>query len=223
MNKGIFTTINNQGSNLNLHYKRLIMGAAYLGIKFDLSFSSFEQNVFSLCSSDIRQGIRVSVNSQGEVTFENHEYKPVKDEYSLKTCEQQPKTGVKLKLDPNNQTFIQLNRAQQFGYDDFLYIVDGCFTETNIANVYFMTGNQIWTPTLNSNILAGTIRTRLLESGYVKERVVAFTNLKFITGVFITNSIKGIQPVTRVDNISFKYSEKDHQLFGQLSKVIKDE
>lgn len=220
MNKGVFTTMNNLGDNVELHYERLTFSSRYLGIEFNLPFTDFKQSVQSLCSNEITKGIRISVNCRGEVRFETRDYQPPKLSYSLKCCEQDVGIGIKLKLDPNPETSEGLQAATKLGYDDFAFSVDGYFTETLIANIYFIKGKQIFTPPLNPNILAGTVRARLLASGLVQERMVSISDSELIDGIFITNSIKGIQPVTKLNDISFKYNDSHYQLFGKLSQFI---
>ena len=73
---------------------------------------------------------------------------------------------------------------------------------------YFVEHNKIFTPPLKDGALDGTVRKLLLKKKKVAVKSISLNNLKRISEVFLTNSILGVRPVTKIDKISFDFGPK---------------
>ncbi|QEN05992.1 hypothetical protein EW093_15230 [Thiospirochaeta perfilievii] len=78
--------------------------------------------------------------------------------------------------------------------------------ETGIANIFLINGESILTPPATLPLLPGVIRTHLLSlkniGGYtIFEKEIYTEDLKSCDGFFITNSIRGIEVVSRIDSL----------------------
>ncbi len=72
------------------------------------------------------------------------------------------------------------------------------------ANLFWVDGDRLRTPPLASGALAGTIRARVLAAAEalgvtVDLRVASMEEVSAADGLFLTNSLIGLAPVTRLD------------------------
>ena len=66
-------------------------------------------------------------------------------------------------------------------------------TETTIANVVVDIGGELFTPPIACGLLPGTYRAWLLRHGKVHERVISVDELMNANGLYLMNSVRGIQ------------------------------
>lgn len=110
-------------------------------------------------------------------------------------------------LDPRAKTGNYLNNmlglveAQRDGADDALFLnAEGDLTEATTSNLWVVEGQRIVTPPLGAGLLAGITRDWLFAtSETVLEETVSRERLLGADEVFLTGTVKGVMPVTRVD------------------------
>jgi para-aminobenzoate synthetase/4-amino-4-deoxychorismate lyase len=73
----------------------------------------------------------------------------------------------------------------------------GEITESTIANVVVSIDGQLFTPPIDSGLLAGVFRNRLLAEGVIKERVITIEEFKAANEIFLINSVRKWIPVIR--------------------------
>jgi para-aminobenzoate synthetase/4-amino-4-deoxychorismate lyase len=88
--------------------------------------------------------------------------------------------------------------------DPLLVEPDGTVLEAGRANVFVVRGEEVLTPPADGRILPGVVRARVVEAlrgagRPVRERPVGLAELAGATEVFVTNSVRGVCPVTSVD------------------------
>ncbi len=81
---------------------------------------------------------------------------------------------------------------------------DGTVLEASRANVFAVRGDALFTPPLDGRILPGVTRSRVLEIAMekrisVQERSVSARDLLTAEGVFLTGSVRGLEPVDSLD------------------------
>ena len=81
--------------------------------------------------------------------------------------------------------------------------------ETSTSNIFFIKENKIVTPPQKLPILPGIIRKKLLElkrvdNFEISEENIKRKNIDEFSSAFLTNSIKKIIPVKRIDSINYK-------------------
>lgn len=104
---------------------------------------------------------------------------------------------------------MALSRAERDGFGDILWShSDGEVAEAHAANIFFMTrdGDQVTyiTPPAHSGILLGVTRDTLISllrnAGIpVREEVVYADELPRFDEAFLTSSVRGLVPVSRID------------------------
>lgn len=114
-------------------------------------------------------------------------------------------------LDPRAKTgnylnnVLALHEALRLGADDALLLSEsGDLAEATTSNVFLVLDGLLVTPHLASGILDGTTRRRLLGLCTVagiasRERRVSPAELRRAEEVFLSSSVRGILPVTRLD------------------------
>lgn len=105
---------------------------------------------------------------------------------------------------------VYLERAKRQGFDDILrlspqYVVQ----EASRSNVFFMTHDQRFlTPMVETGCLPGTMRGTVIgmlrDAGYsVEETVIYGQQLSHMTGAFLTNAVRGMAPIQKIDDIHY--------------------
>jgi para-aminobenzoate synthetase/4-amino-4-deoxychorismate lyase len=93
---------------------------------------------------------------------------------------------------------------------------DGTVLEASRANVFVVERGTIATPPADGRILAGVTRQRVLELTPVREEPVSFERLLAADEVFLTGSVRGVEPVRACDGIR-EWAE------GTLTPLVSDE
>lgn len=97
--------------------------------------------------------------------------------------------------------------------------------ETSMANIFFIEGDQIFTPRLSEGCVSGTIRKYLLtvpspDEILIKETTCSIDRLLNADEIFITNAIRWVEPVTSVEGRAFN-TKIAKSLFDYLERVFK--
>ncbi|MDN3610505.1 aminodeoxychorismate lyase [Vibrio ostreicida] len=111
----------------------------------------------------------------------------------------------------NNRLEQVLLKAEmdKAGFMDGLSLdVDGHVIETTMANVFWLKADQVYTPELKRSGVSGVMRRVVIdilsESGYdVASGNYTLDHVKRADEVFISNSILGVAPITRIGGRSF--------------------
>ncbi|WP_277219097.1 aminotransferase class IV [Peptoniphilus vaginalis] len=107
--------------------------------------------------------------------------------------------------------------AQERGYDSALFINEReevC--ETSFANIFCVREGEIFTPTLSSGLLKGTMRDYILKNYKVKEEVICFKDLKIYDEVFISNSLMGVRNVSSINDVKFSKDKETKLIQSDL-------
>lgn len=91
-------------------------------------------------------------------------------------------------------------QAQELGADDALLLNSrGEAACAAAANILWMKGGELFTPALGCGVLDGIIRGRLIASHGVHEVRAGLDAVLGADAVYLTNSLMGIRPVSRLD------------------------
>jgi len=88
--------------------------------------------------------------------------------------------------------------------DALMFNIDGHLACTSAANIFIWDGGRLITPSVDCGILAGITRAAILELApdlgiEVREDRIEAARLAQVEGAFLTNSLMGIVPLTRLD------------------------
>jgi D-amino acid aminotransferase len=100
---------------------------------------------------------------------------------------------------------LALRQATAAGGEDAIMCnPEGAVSEGATSNVFMVTGGRIETPNMRTGILPGITRQAVCElaaglGNPVSETVIVPAQLRAADEVFLTSSVRGIMPVTRLD------------------------
>lgn len=243
---GCFETFRSyQGRFLHVddHLQRLRAGLEYLGFqpfenpglfKDELS-TLIEKNGLSNVDAMVRiQCWREGSRGYGTVSRTGHwlaEVKNLPNQQSgmtLKTVSVHAIPSMSLnravKLSNGLNYIKAAQEAQSAGFDDALMLtIHKKISETTVANVFWVKGNRIFTPSLNCDLLPGITRnliTRCIHSApdlELTEGEFETDELRDAEAMFVTNSLREIQPVNRCDDHHF---DPDHDVIVRLRALF---
>lgn len=116
--------------------------------------------------------------------------------------------------------------AMERSYDDALMLtIEGFIAETSVANLFWASGNRVFTPSEDCAILPGIMRKATiqaikkrgklsLEEGIYKKESIHNADL-----VWVSNSVVEMRPVISIDNTTLNYSMN---LFKEIRASIQD-
>jgi branched-chain amino acid aminotransferase len=93
----------------------------------------------------------------------------------------------------------------------------GNISEGTGTNIFFVLGEAVVTPPLSSGALAGITRELVLEWCDVEERDLTLTEALKANEVFLTSSMRDIQPVRRWDDTDF---DPSHPLTDKIAAIF---
>jgi branched-chain amino acid aminotransferase len=127
------------------------------------------------------------------------------DRVRLKTVTYSPTRvldGVKSLSYAGNMLAGRLAREQ--GYDDALLVTPhGRVLEAPTSSIFWVEGDQIFTPPLDEHILASITRAVVLDVTAARERICELEQLLAADEVFIASTTREVQPVAAVDELTF--------------------
>jgi branched-subunit amino acid aminotransferase/4-amino-4-deoxychorismate lyase len=104
-------------------------------------------------------------------------------------------------------------RIKKLKYDDLIFFDnDQLLTEATTSNVFLINQtNQIITPPVSSTVLSGILRLKLIEYLNLKglkvwEKEISREEFLEARSIFLTNSIKGIRIINKIDEKLFEKS-----------------
>lgn len=118
------------------------------------------------------------------------------------------------------ENLIEKEKAIKCDLNDIIFLNENKFiTETSCANIFIVKDNLISTPKVNDGLLNGIIRRWIIENFKILEKSITLKELLNADEVFITNSLMGIMPVSKIKDKSFlkrKYSDMISKSYEKL-------
>lgn len=145
--------------------------------------------------------LRISYYSNGEF-FITHKENHLNDEPLMVALSPFPRYSLAPVLRHKTVSYAEncygLRLAAEIGCNEVLFVnEEGNLTESALANVVVEIGGELVTPSIESGILPGVVRSLILEWDLgVKEREVHQSEFDLITGVALLSSIRGIRAAT---------------------------
>ncbi|KTC86368.1 aminotransferase class IV [Legionella brunensis] len=243
LGEGLFETLriaDGKPCYAKLHWQRLHNGASLLGIPLEIPFDLWLEKLHYCIELASLQngGIKVTLSGgsasrgldaksqESRLCFDTFHY--VKNSHALKLI------SAPWVRDNNNpiyqvksvnylEAIIARRQAQLVGADDVLfYNLKKHATETSIANLFIIKDNLLYTPNVESGILAGIVRQRLLFLS--KANAISYFECELdelalhnADAMFVCNSLQGIRTVSMLDKSSFV---PHHPLVNLLQELL---
>ena len=246
---GLFATMRTGAEGVlffETHQARLTAGAARLGFQWQMS-EALQQQLQALAIEYPQHCIKLivtrGVGGRGYTppetvkpteivsvhTIPSHYIQWQQRGICLKT------SSIRLGLQPLLAGVKHLNRLEQVlikshplpqGFDDWLVTdIENNVIESSMANVFFIKGNCVFTPSLALCGVAGVMREQVMQA-LLEQNInieclpVGAERLIEFDSAFITNSILGIVDVLAIDSLTFTRTPITAQLRQTLSLIL---
>lgn len=228
---GIFETIkvvDKKPIYLVEHFNRMINSAKVLGINIDIDFKNFKDKIINEINKYSKENfvLRVSILknkktsdiifNKRDIVYNERMYEEgfkltfseiLKNETSLITYH---KTLNYL------ENLIELNNIKNRGYNEIIFLnTKGYVAECATSNIFIIKNEKIYTSKKESGLLNGIIREKIINylKNTGKEIYEESIDKKFLLNadeVFITNSVMGIMPVSKINDLKYemKFTKK---------------
>ncbi len=90
----------------------------------------------------------------------------------------------------NREVYTEFQRKFPHVFDILLWNEEEELTEFTNGNVVLEIDSILWTPPIESGLLAGTFRERLLKEGKIRERTLTKNDLNRCTNIWLINSVR---------------------------------
>lgn len=230
---GLFETMRMQEGKiafLHFHFERLFNGMALMGFEIPDFFTPtyLEKKITELCEINGHSAaarVRLVVFRGNGTLYDLEDHLP---HYIIESAPLQEAVRAELTiglfrnarkaidgfshLKSNNYQPYLLGalHARKNGWGDSIILnTSGTVCESTISNVFIVKTGIIITPSLMQGCVAGIMRKHLLQllptmQYEVLEDMVTIEMLRDADEVFLTNSVQGIRPVSRLENIFYK-------------------
>lgn len=123
-----------------------------------------------------------------------------------------------------NSTLARIEAADNNCFDALLLNDDGHVCETSSANIFWLAGNELFTPSLDCGVVEGSIRNAILKNCKYKTNEVAanLSTIEQADAIFLTNiaykiiPVRSIKPLTKIFNSTTLAEEMRLVLQNQL-------
>ena len=177
---------------LEEHLTRLKNSAKYFGISVDVENAQITLHDFARKNSLGALKIRLLSDKNGELTIESQPITQLETPLMV-TLADEP-------LDKNNPflyhkttnrvIYSHFQKKYSHVFDVLLWNEDGELTEFTNGNIVLEIDGILWTPPINSGLLAGTYRERLIKEETIHEKVLTITDLRKSKKVWFINSVR---------------------------------
>lgn len=110
-----------------------------------------------------------------------------------------PALLVGVKSTSYDQALAARREAERGGADDALFVAGGAVLDCATANVWWRSGETLFTPAVGPGVLPGVTRSLLLELEGAAEGIFTIDVLLAADEAFTTSSIREVMPVVSVD------------------------
>ncbi len=224
---GVFETLNVYNSKACFyteHMSRLIEACKTLSIKTDIDINKIQNQCNELINTNkIEYGaIKILIaknkdNINTLISTRKNPYSSKKYNKGFKICFSEIKRNpqsilVYIKSNNYMENIIARQIATQKGYDEVVFTnTKNKLCEGSISNLFFVKKGELYTPSVECGILPGIIRDKIIKiAKSLKMRVIIgeFDKKQLLEAdeVFITNSLMGVMPVSKVEDTVFELS-----------------
>jgi 4-amino-4-deoxychorismate lyase len=233
---GLFTTMRcyeNTFPFLDDHMERLHSSLQYF-YGYDDSLSDFlkeiKVKVFENLSSNGRLRISFFRSLENEIYYyfirEDviGNWKKMSEPYKVKTSSylktSQNIIPSNLKLGSYALEFFMKDKAKSEGLDDLLFFDQNNYmVDSTVCSVFVEKEGGIITPKPSSTVLDGIVKKVLMEKVNIREVDITAEDLAQSKEIFLTNSVRGVIPVSKIDDRNLNHWNSDSSLTRSCHEV----
>lgn len=231
---GAFETIgvkNGAPCLLEYHLERLERALAFLGICQEITEETVRENIRRECERNpelfLAPAVMKLMVSEKNVrcTFRKNPYtREVKErgfalDYSgILRNETSP--FVYHKTMNYGDNILEKRRTHDLAIDDVVFLnTRGELTEGSTNNIFFVKGGNVVTPPVSAGLLPGVVRRYVLEHFDGAEQVIRPEDVDAMEECFVTNSLMGVMPVTKLGEKRFAIGPVTRRIMEQTEDI----
>lgn len=179
---------------LREHLRRLAASAQRLGVPLDAAAVGARLSALAAEFPPERRRVRLLVAETGEITTEAAPMDRQRGKVWRVAFAPEPVDRESLWLyhkTTNRSVYVAARAARNDCDDAILWNRNGEVTESTIANLVARLNGQLLTPPVESGLLPGVLRERLLRHGLVRERILLKEELLQAESIYLVNSVRG--------------------------------
>jgi len=187
------------------HLKRLMNALDVINYKYDKN-EIINKTEKYIIGNNFKDGIiKILVNDVGIfISYRKNNYtdKNYNNGFKLTSSDEIKISNSKYNIKSSNYmvNYLELKKAKNRSFDEILFINEkGCIVECATANIFFIKQNKIYTPSTKSGCLFGIMREKIIKNSKIIETEISKNDLITFEAAFITNSVLGIMPVSKID------------------------
>ncbi|MFT4907865.1 MAG: 4-amino-4-deoxychorismate lyase [Oleispira sp.] len=243
---GVFETlriVNGRIPMWEYHQQRLRNAQAILGLPLDNFLSAWDEFIAQNCSSVGNacakliisrgagpRGYKIPPQAQLNWWLSITDLPNIasKTDYRLTLCRhtlsRQPTLAGLKHLNRLDQVMARSEWDEQDNFDEgIMFNLDGDVTEGTMSNIFWLKAGQVFTPDLSQEGIDGCVRRWVIDqlgndTPVIIEKCAKLDRLLNADGVFLTNSLMGIQKVAEIDGQVISQSPKVEQLATDFSR-----
>ncbi len=179
------------------HWNRLAASAAHFG--FVLEERELKQRLQDAVASEREpRRVRLQLKRDGSVKIETAPFEPARGPWRLVLASERVNPSDRWlfhKTTLRERYERALLQARALGAQEAIFVnVNGFLTEGTRTNLLVRLEGRWWTPPLDSGLLPGIYRQRLLQAGRVAERPLTLGDLGRAQGLAVVNALRGWIP-----------------------------
>lgn len=235
----LFETIklsNSKTEFLHEHINRLNNSLKSLNIDYGLDYESIKSDIYELiCALDVEKGaIKIMVlENEGLyntlITYSNRVYEDrlYRQGYKLMLSENKTNEFAVFtyhKTSNYGNNIFALRDAKSKGYDEVIFEnTKGFISEGSLSNIFLVKDNIVYTPSIESGILAGIMRAKIIDALSkidikIVEKELLHSEFLEADEVFLSNSLMSIMPVSIIDEK--KFDLRNYKMYKKIKKQL---
>ena len=181
---------------LDRHLLRLADAAKYFGFDIDLKSIEYRLNEFATLRNTETLKVRLTVSIRGDVQISTSEIGKSETKTVALACRPIDIDTPFVFFKTTNRSFYDGFKSEHAeAYDVLLWNEDGLVTEFTTGNVVMEVDSVRCTPPVACGLLAGTMRSHLIETGEIVERDLKVSDIAAAQHIWLINSVRGWMPV----------------------------
>ncbi|MCK2005881.1 aminodeoxychorismate synthase component I [[Brevibacterium] frigoritolerans] len=178
---------------LNDHIDRMKHSAAYFDYQFSELYLRDQLQKYAEINHGTLQKVRVLLHENGEIEVLGQEIKPLDPEFKAILAEAPISRGNPFLF--HKTTNRDVYESFQMNNPDFqdvlLWNEEGFITEFTNGNVVVKLNGDLYTPPVESGLLAGTFRQELIRKEEIKVKNISKADLNNAEEIWFINSVRG--------------------------------
>jgi len=178
---------------LDEHLQRLENTANYFGYPYSREKIERQLKKLACSTPNDKVKVRLLIALDGKITFDTQFFSPLEESPTIILADEPiDKNNPFLYHKTTNReiySFFQ-NKKPSGVFDVLLWNKEGELTEFTYGNVVLEMDDGKWTPPIDSGLLAGTYRERLIKNGDIQERTLTRADLYRSKRIWFINSVR---------------------------------